>query len=367
MREAWTIVAIPVSVFVFYVLIPTIGAFYVRRRWRDFRSAIIRSIMLPRLDHAMVRELPANDETSDLREFWFLGRLESIGRSDIVWLEHDGLSVGLDISRMMIVLLPTPAQVGGELPDETPRTVSWKEITALVEGTRFFVSGGVDVVDGMAQFVWTDEHRPLVIVYDGPDDTLVARSLWTGRQRNEYWNHLTPASLVGGFLALLFLGVVVLDTNRLMSLVSAVLATVPVLPLLPPGVVGFYLYRRIWRRARRFRARRDLISLPEQLTGDASETAYEHRLETTVDRVVTIPSPANAANHTYNSDMKIWAPVGPAREILPCIRRPSSAPRDVSRMSSRAYTLEFGALAFFFSGILVNAYIAAIVIVLALR
>ena len=44
------------------------------------------------------------------------------------------------------------------------------------------------------------------------------------------------------------------------SLISALTLTAafsPILVLLPPGVVGFFAYRRFWKKARYCRARRD--------------------------------------------------------------------------------------------------------------
>jgi Na+/proline symporter len=85
--------------------------------------------------------------------------------------------------------------------------------------------------------------------------------MWAGRQRNEYWNHLTPISLIGGFVAELLWAVSLSGESRLQTLVALVMALIPILPLFPPGVVGFYWYRRLWRRARRIRAHRDLSLL----------------------------------------------------------------------------------------------------------
>lgn len=362
--------AVPVTALAFYLAIPAVGVFQVRHRWRRFRAAVVKAVSLPRLDGVSVRELLVREHETTRGPYWFRGRLESIGKNDTVWLERDGISVCLDLRKTMIVLLPTPAPIGDDLPDETPRTVVWQELAALVEGTRFFVSGTVSVYDGAVHFTSDDEQRPFVMVYDGPDDTVVARALWTGRQRNEYWNHLTPISLIGGFLALLLLGIAVLERSRLMSLVAAVLATVPVLPLLPPGVAGFYLYRRIWRRARRIRARRDLIGLPELVNTGSDTTEYVRVPERTGgsgdERVITI-RPGRGAPADAIERWEVWTPRGAAEEILPAVRRPAVSSQDVSRLSLRAYALELAAISLFVAGLAINAYVAAVAIVLILR
>jgi len=374
MNDLWLLAAIPASAVVFYIFIPAIGVFQVRHRWRRFRARVVHAVSLPRLDAETVRSLLQGEAPARDGEYWFRGRLESLGINDTVWIERDGLTVSADICNTDVVLLPTPVSIGDDLPDETPQTVPWRELTALVEGTRFFLSGGVTVTDGSVQFVTNREHQPFVVVYDGPDDTLTARALWTGRQRNEYWNHLTPISLIGGFLALLLLGIAVLDRSRLMSLAAAVLATVPILPLLPPGVAGFYVYRRLWRRARRIRARRDLIGLPEMVNADSSSTSYR-RAESPADppagvpesdRIITVRSGRMLARGDSES-WEVWNPRGHAQEILPTIRRPEFSTRDISVMNAHAYSMEFGAILVFFVGLAINAYLAAVMIVLVLR
>lgn len=363
----WPVLAIPLTAVTFYLIIPAVGMVQVRRRWRRFRAAVVRAVTLPRLDNESVRTIPGDRSDGTSRTFWFRGRLESIGKNDTVWLERDGFSVCLDLHKTSIVLLPSPPGIGDDLPDETPRTVSWRELTALVEGTRFFVSGTVAVMDGAVHFVSTDEHRPFVMVYDGPVSTLAARALWTGRQRNEYWNHLTPISLIGGFLALLLLGIAVLEESRVMSLSAAVLATVPVLPLLPPGVAGFYLYRRIWRRARRIRARRDLIGLPELINAGSATTRYVQQTESADgdDTIITVRPGCESPGRGVDQ-WEVWTPHGAAGEILPGLRRPAITACNVSSLNVRAYAMEFGGLFLFMAGLAINAYIAAVAIVLVL-
>jgi hypothetical protein len=104
----------------------------------------------------------------------------------------------------------------------------------------------------------------LVVIYDGEDETVLPGSIWSGRQRNEYWNQFTPASLLIGSFALLILSYLTLRSPllRLPVLFSLTLSSVPVLPLLPPGVILFFLYRYWWRKGRYFRAQRDLVRLP---------------------------------------------------------------------------------------------------------
>lgn len=241
--------------FLFYLFIPGLGAFLVRHRWRRFRAQVVRSISFPELHYGGFRETGS---------FRFKGRLEAVQGDDLVWLEEDGLSVGVSLRDVPIYLIPgsgTGSDSSRGFPDETPKVVYWREISALAQGTRFYVAGHVREEAGGIVFRGSEVHDPLVIIYDGPEHTFLKRTIWTGRQRNEYWNHLTLPALTGGFLAQLVVAVISVSESRLAALVATVLALVPILPLVPPGVAGYYLYRRLWRSARRRRAIRDVVRL----------------------------------------------------------------------------------------------------------
>ena len=214
-------------------------------------------------------------------------------------------------------------ETAGSLPDATPRVVYWKEMNALVEGSRIFVAGTLSRDDGTLAFrSWeAGQGKPLVIMYDCPDSSVLERAMWTGRQRNEYWNHLTPISLIVGFLAELVWVMWVFEESRLAALVGTIGALIPILPLIPPGVVGFYLYRRLWRRGRRIRAARDVNAL-RAISPTINGTATGARTGGTV--------------------------------------TPTSSITD--RRTVQATLQELLALATLFTGIIVNGYIAAVIL-----
>ncbi len=246
---------------VFFVIIPLGGAFAVRRRWRVFRQRILDVHTWPVLDYPSAHRV--NTETTGNERVRFFGRLEGIQGETGIWLGAQGLSVMIDLDKVPIFLLPQSAWPETGPPDVTPGIVMWKELGAMVEGSRFFVAGHPRRTGSTLTISsWSNNKgRPLVIMYDCPDSIVLDRAMWTGRQRNEYWNHLTPVSLIVGFLAQLLWAMRIWEQSRLYALVGTVLSLVPVLPLIPPGVVGFYFYRKLWRRGRRIRASRDMLVL----------------------------------------------------------------------------------------------------------
>jgi len=239
----------------FYVIIPGTGAFLVRRRWRQFREALLFFHAAPRLRYG------GSAQPGSGNAYRFFGQLEAIQRDHTIWVGDRTLSVMVSLDGVPVFVMPRTNREGAGPVDETPRVLYWKELSALAEGTDVFVGGTVVDDQGSLRFREGPDGPPLVIIFDGPAEALFSRAMWAGRQRNEYWNHLTPISLIGGFVAELLWAVNLSGQSRLQTVVALVMALIPLLPLFPPGVIGFYWYRRIWRRARRIRAHRDLALL----------------------------------------------------------------------------------------------------------
>ena len=63
---------------------------------------------------------------------------------------------------------------------------------------------------GRAVFSGNRKNPLIVIIYDGESRTLLERSISCGRQKNEYWNFLTPWSIAaGGIVSLLLLDMMI--------------------------------------------------------------------------------------------------------------------------------------------------------------
>ncbi len=249
----------------FYVAIPGIGAFAVRKQWRVFRQRVLTRAVLPVLSYRDVREHEVSG-TLEIGAYRFFGALEAIEDDSIIWLRSGSLSVAVEMGDVRVYMLPTEDfgvtvdEAGGQLPDRTPSVLRWQRMTSLTEGSKIYVAGTVVRKAGRAVFLAARSDPLLVVMYDGPDETVVRRAIWCGRQRNEYWNQLTPLSLAGGILTLTVLAYLAIRPP--LDFFSAVFASVgallPVLPLAPPGVALFFVYRHLWKEGRYLRARRDL-------------------------------------------------------------------------------------------------------------
>jgi hypothetical protein len=248
---------------VFYLIVPGVGAFAVRYRWRTFRRRMAEASLFPHAGYHQMRQTAERADGGYLGDYRYVGNLEAIQGDNAIWLNDGAVSFAVDMRGQTVALLPSFDE-HGRLPRESPQLVPWKKLSHLTEGVRTFVAGGFYSDGGRGMFRGSSSRPLTIVMYGGRDDSMMRRGIATGRQRNEYWNQLTPASLAAGALALLTVAYVQLRIpgHRFDGLFAVTLSLVPIIPLLPPGVVLFFLYRRFWRRGRSLRAERDTLTLP---------------------------------------------------------------------------------------------------------
>jgi hypothetical protein len=193
--------------------------------------------------------------------FRFTGGIESITDGHTLWVKGESLTIPVFLANTQSWLLPAQGE-GGTY--EALEKVRWNRISTLTEGAKVFVGGFLKFQDNRLSFVSTKENPLLVIFYDCPDTVLTDRIIRTGRDRNDYWNSVTPVSLVIGALSQLYVAVSFLDRPafRLTVVSALVVIFTPVFPIIPPGLLFTVLYRRLAWNARNLRAYHDLVKLP---------------------------------------------------------------------------------------------------------
>lgn len=250
-----------ISAFIFYVLIPVIGAFIVRESWRAFRRSIIWSAGLAAINQSW--EALKRDEYATVR---IEGELEALGQGDELWLRAAGVTIRMRMEGAAVYLMSGPMYGGGQ--GHTFGSIDrmrWKNINAVLPGQNIYAAGRLRLSDGQLYFDAGTAHS-LVILHDGSCADTPMEAIRNGRHRNEYWNPLTQASLAIGVLVSAGLASTSLNSGApaLLSALIISAAFSPLLPLLPPGLLGFLLYRSYWERARYYRARRDLADYSAQ-------------------------------------------------------------------------------------------------------
>lgn len=253
----------------FYLLIPGVGAFGTRAKWRWFRKSITEISLRPEVTYATLRKW-SNGVVGNYR---IIGNLQAIQGENIMWLKNKRVSVAVELAGEDVFVLPVPEQSlvedGVEQYDQAmaelmPRRVPWNSIFSLPEGTELLISGALHVEDGEGVFRSTGDTPLLVVIFEGKPETIVPRSIWVGRQKNEYWNRATPISIAAGSFALFIIAYTLFKVPllRMQAIITVTLSLFPLIPFFPPGVFFFFLYRYLWKRGRILRAERDLFRLP---------------------------------------------------------------------------------------------------------
>lgn len=248
----------------FYLVLPVCGGIISRTRWKSFRSRIMAAQGLPRLDLASADGPEA--------EYRFHGEVEAIGGQNELWLRNREQACVIDARAASVYLLSGTgsegvsgehgACEGGHADGDQLQRVRWAALPSIPPVARAYAIGRARL-EGGRMVLGSGNGRPvLLIIHDGQDSDVELRAIWSGRQKNEYWNPLTQVSLVAGLLAMSVIVSRVLSTRTLPSIAAITVAVgfAPLLPLLPPGVIGFILYRSSWRQARFCRSRRDLVA-----------------------------------------------------------------------------------------------------------
>jgi hypothetical protein len=239
------------------------GAFVSRRSWRQFRRRFDELRLRPLLDYGVYRGL-----TGDGGNYRFIGGFESVTDGHTLWIRSENLTIPVSLRGAQTYMLPM--QEGNGMTgtfdpgEEAPERIRWNRVSTLTEGARVFVGGALTLQEDRWTFAATNETPLLVIFYDGPDQSLTVRAIRAGRHRNEYWNPLTPYALVMGALCLIVMAASFLSRPafRLTVITALIAIFTPLFPLIPPGILCTVMYRRLWWRARIFRANRDLAKLP---------------------------------------------------------------------------------------------------------
>ncbi|MCL2721602.1 MAG: hypothetical protein FWD47_09735 [Treponema sp.] len=247
-----------------YGIIPITGGFFNRFKWNRFRNRFNFLRLKSLLDYRQYRQLGNENNlriinsTSDI--YRFTGNIESITDGNTLWVRGDDLTIPVSLEKTKCFLLPMH-EGEEESEGEAPQQIRWNRVSTLSEGTKVFIGGQIRTEDNRLSFISSKEQPLMIIFYSCPDDELTGRIIRSARTRNEYWNSITPASLVIGALALISIAASFLGRPafRLTVITSFVAVFIPILPVLPPGFLLTVLYRRLTWNARRLRVDWDLL------------------------------------------------------------------------------------------------------------
>lgn len=190
-----------------------------------------------------------------------IGAIEAVSDEGLLWVRSEAVTVAVSMNRAQIFLVPPEDSEDGAL-----QRLRWSQVPLVLEDSKVYVAGPYCTQDNRSFFCSTKEAPLMVLLFDGNEQYMVYRVLAAARSHNEYWNGITPYSLALGVFSQLLIAAFysARPALRLSVLVALTAVCIPILPLLPPGVLLTSFYRRWWRRARQYRSNRDVLDFMEQ-------------------------------------------------------------------------------------------------------
>lgn len=253
----------------FYVILPLFGAFMVRRKWRFFRKQVVAASLSREVSYSN----PDRTSSGLIGCYNFTGELQAIQNDSSIWLNNGKITVRAEMKGVKLYLLPTSQAIENEdrieenkamLPQDMPKRIGWESVYSLTQGTGILLFGQIFMENGTPVFRQSEQNPLLVIIYDGKKESILRRSIWSGRQLNEYWNSITPFSLLAGSFSLFVLAYIkfMRPESGGTAILLVVMSLFPLVPFLPPGLFLYFVFRRLWRSGRYLRGERDLLRLP---------------------------------------------------------------------------------------------------------
>ncbi|MCL2067404.1 MAG: hypothetical protein FWG99_08070 [Treponema sp.] len=371
-------------VIIWYGLVPILGALYSRNKLGQFRRRFDELRLSPLLDYRKYQQLEKEGGI-----FRFIGGFESITDGHTLWIQGENLTIPVSIDNVKCWLLPMQEEGGvGEMFDpgaEAPERIRWDRVSTLTEGARVFVGGYMKNLNNRWSFTSAKEMPLMVIFYDCPDNTLPERIMRAWRHRNEYWNPVTPFSLIIGALSLLYMAYSFLNRPafRFTVIGSLIALFIPILPMIPPGLIFMVLYRQLSWRARKLRVYSDIAALPlRHLTSGLDSCLLKDGEKYGCVKYDSLPAegsegqiPLLIPELSKEGQSLQWYGFGAMRESSSLPENPSDPfvcfgilpgnPKDLTRRYAiRAYTLEVLAWVLLIFGIALNLFFIWIIFVL---
>jgi hypothetical protein len=385
----WLVIIIIIAFF-WYALIPLAGILIRRHTWRVFRERFVYLSRMPLLDYGMLRQ-------NINGEYYFIGSFESITENSTLWIKTDNLTIPVFLKDAQTYMLPLSGHKheGGadqklyfdenDLDINAPalRRFNWNRISSLTAGAKVFIGGALKEINGRQTFASLKGQPLLVIFYECSETMLSVGVVRAGKYSMEYWNNVTPYSLIGGVFSLIAIAqfFYARPIYRVTVLSAIVAIFGPLFSLLPPGLIFTLIYRNLWMRACIYRVFRDVALLPMKYADhhnapqSQSGAVYECRMLDALPDNSEIPRLLPASKPEKNESWHMAGFFGedgtgePLTSVspnpfIPCGLLPGS-PKTVSRKYNRkAVLIEVSAWLALIAGIALNVFFAELIIYL---
>ncbi|GMO48706.1 MAG: hypothetical protein Ta2G_04790 [Termitinemataceae bacterium] len=221
-----------------FAILPLFGEILRRNKWHKFRKNFKYYTSMPFLNYEILRKVMNQNENSLYR---FSGGFDSITDDNVMWLQSEAnFTVPIPLKNALIYILY----------DDELRSIRWNKISTLTTGAKVFAGGNLLGGGG----------HPVIIFYECSEKELEHAVLYAGRQKSEYFNPITPYSLIAGIFFLLYIAFNFYGRPAYrLTVTGAILAMFsPMFPHLPPGLLLTFLHRKLMAKANKLRLLKDL-------------------------------------------------------------------------------------------------------------
>ncbi|MDR0374780.1 MAG: hypothetical protein LBH85_03550 [Treponema sp.] len=237
-----------------YGVAPLAGVCIRRYHKKVFRRRLKEVLRKPFLDYETWRRLEHGGVQDAL--YRFSGKIDSTSEK-MLWVKGDSLLIPLELRNTQFFFIN----------NNSLRRVLWRNLPGFSEDTKIFVAGELVQRDGRRIFASTKKTPLITVLYDAEEETLVPRIISASRNKNDYWNAITPYSILIGAFSLIATAVYFLRHPALWLTVTTafVAAFIPLFPFLPPGVLFTALSRFLRKQSEAASIRADMLAIREAL------------------------------------------------------------------------------------------------------
>ncbi|MDR2794078.1 MAG: hypothetical protein LBB61_10535 [Treponema sp.] len=235
-----------------YGIVPSVGTFIQRYHRKVFRRQFMAVLHKPLLDYETWRSLERG--SANRAVFRFLGKIESVSET-MLWIKNDSLLIPLALRDTQVFFVNNA---------NLQRIVS-RRYPELFEETKIFVAGEIIRQDGRRIFASTKKNPLITLLYDREKEDLVTRIIGASRNKNDYWNPVTPYSIIMGVFSLILVAVFFLQRPafRFTAITAFAAVFIPIFPFLPPGVLLTSISRFLRKQSETASIRSDILMIRE--------------------------------------------------------------------------------------------------------
>ncbi|MDR2783351.1 MAG: hypothetical protein LBB48_05860 [Treponema sp.] len=233
-----------------YGVLPLAGVCIRRRHKKVFRQRFKEVLRKPLLDYETWRLLERRDGQDE--QYRLSGKIESTSEKTL-WVKSDSLLIPVELRNARFFFIN----------NSSLQRIVWHRLPGFFEDTKIFVAGELVQLEGRRIFASTKKTPLIAVLYDTEEENLVPRIIGASRNKNDYWNAITPYSILIGAFSLIVTTVSFLRHPAFwLTVITAFIAVfIPLFPFFPPGILFTALSRFLRKQSEAASIRADMLAI----------------------------------------------------------------------------------------------------------